>query len=124
VVVSFYRKHKEYSMFLFDKKTRNVIKWIWAVFAVMIAFTMIFAFSGFTQLTGPTQQSSAPLELTPEQLAALQEQAPTGTTTEDEWSTSSPEIQELLKSIEEDMKNDTPDDTPPEPDVPQLDFSI
>ena len=114
-------------MFLFNKRTRNVIKWIWAVFAILIAFTMIFAFSGFTQLAGPAAQPSAPAELTPEEIAALQEPAPMATSSDEqeEWSTSSPELQELLKSIEEDMNNQAPaEETPPAADVPQLDFSI
>jgi len=29
---------------LYSKKTRKVIKWIWGVFAVIIALSMIFAY--------------------------------------------------------------------------------
>lgn len=32
--------------FLYDKRTKNAIKWIWAVIAVLIILSMIFAYSG------------------------------------------------------------------------------
>lgn len=32
--------------FLYDKRTKKAIKWIWVVFAILIALSMIFAFSG------------------------------------------------------------------------------
>lgn len=32
--------------FLYDKRTRKAIKWIWATFAIIIALSMIFAYSG------------------------------------------------------------------------------
>lgn len=32
--------------FLFHKRTKTVIKWIWAVIAVAIIISMIFAYSG------------------------------------------------------------------------------
>jgi hypothetical protein len=32
--------------FLFDKKTKKTIKWVWAGFALLIALSMIFAYSG------------------------------------------------------------------------------
>jgi len=32
--------------FLFDKKTKKTIKWIWAFFAIIIAVSMVFAYSG------------------------------------------------------------------------------
>jgi nitrogen fixation protein FixH len=63
-------------MFLYNKKTRNIIKYAWGFFAVLIAFSMIFAYSGFTSLTGTshtqTQNSTERIELTPEMLEALQ----------------------------------------------------
>ncbi len=31
---------------LFHKKTKTVIKWIWGVLAVLIAISMLFAYSG------------------------------------------------------------------------------
>jgi hypothetical protein len=34
--------------FLFHKKTKVAIKWIWGVIAVMIIISMIFAYSGGT----------------------------------------------------------------------------
>jgi hypothetical protein len=32
--------------FLYDKRTKKAIKWVWAVIAVLISLSMIFAFSG------------------------------------------------------------------------------
>jgi hypothetical protein len=34
--------------FLFHKKTKTAIKWVWSVIAVIIAISMIFAYSGGT----------------------------------------------------------------------------
>lgn len=32
--------------FLFHKKTKTAIKWAWGVIAILIALSMIFAYSG------------------------------------------------------------------------------
>ena len=32
--------------FLFHKKTKTAIKWVWSVIAVIITISMIFAYSG------------------------------------------------------------------------------
>jgi hypothetical protein len=32
--------------FLFHKKTKTAIKWTWSVIAIIIAISMIFAYSG------------------------------------------------------------------------------
>jgi hypothetical protein len=32
--------------FLFSKRTKGVIKWIWAIFAALIILSMIFAYGG------------------------------------------------------------------------------
>ena len=40
-VVSFYPMS-----LLFHKKTRTVIKWVWGVIAVLIALSMVLAYSG------------------------------------------------------------------------------
>jgi len=32
--------------FLFHKKTKTVIKWLWSFIAIIIAISMIFAYSG------------------------------------------------------------------------------
>lgn len=32
--------------FLFDKRAKKAVKWIWAVVAILIALSMIFAYSG------------------------------------------------------------------------------
>jgi hypothetical protein len=59
-------------MFLFDKRTKKVIKIIWGIFAVLIIFSMIVAYSGFVSLVGTS--ATAPQELTPEELAQLNAQ--------------------------------------------------
>lgn len=32
--------------FLYDKRTKKAIKWVWVTFAIIIAISMIFAYSG------------------------------------------------------------------------------
>ena len=32
--------------FLYDKRTKKAIKWVWILFAIIIALSMIFAYSG------------------------------------------------------------------------------
>ncbi|MFM2381453.1 MAG: hypothetical protein RLZZ76_220 [Candidatus Parcubacteria bacterium] len=34
--------------FLFEKKTKTTIKWIWTLLAIIIIVSMIFAYSGGT----------------------------------------------------------------------------
>jgi len=34
--------------FLFDKRTKKAIKWVWVVIAGMIILSMVFAYSGGT----------------------------------------------------------------------------
>jgi len=36
--------------FLYDKRTKKAIKWVWVVIAAIIAFSMIFAYSGGASL--------------------------------------------------------------------------
>lgn len=49
-------------MFLFNKRTRNAIKYLWAGFATIIILTMVIAYSGFTTLARtPTTQE--PIEI-------------------------------------------------------------
>jgi hypothetical protein len=32
--------------FLYNKRTKGIIKWVWVVFAILIIVSMIFAYSG------------------------------------------------------------------------------
>jgi len=32
--------------FLYDKRTKKAIKWVWVTFAIIIILSMIFAYSG------------------------------------------------------------------------------
>ncbi len=32
--------------FLFDQRTKKAIKWVWAVLAILIVISMVFAYSG------------------------------------------------------------------------------
>jgi len=36
--------------FLYDKRTKKAIKWIWVTFAALIVISMIFAYSGGSSL--------------------------------------------------------------------------
>jgi hypothetical protein len=73
MVVSFYRQNERNHMFLYNKRTRNVIKVVWGVFAVLIILSMIVAYGGFASLagTGAAQPEFAPIEFTEEELALL-----------------------------------------------------
>jgi hypothetical protein len=91
-------------MFLFSKKTRNVIKYAWAVFAVLIIISMVFAYSGFVSLTSSPAPQPTPVEMPAEDLEQ-------------------PSTAEVLL----DDATTTPDTTPAEPAapaVPELQFSI
>lgn len=110
---------------LFNKKTRNVIKYIWGVFAVLIIFSMVTVYSGFTGLT--QSQSSQPIELTQEELDALRTQQ-TGNTPEEQHiidAIESGEMQlDLGTSSNETHISDAPDMETPVEEVPQLNFSL
>lgn len=110
-------------MFLFTKKTKNVVKWFWIVFATLIMLSMVFTYSGFTMLA--RTQTPQPQELTPEILAQLQDEQ--GSTTPemqaliDQLNASSTVVELTDESIE---REDTPEPEPTQPPVPQLDFSL
>lgn len=76
-------------MFLFSKRSRNIIKWIWGFFAVIISLTMVIAFSGFTSLATLNNQPQAQ-EIPPEVLAELEAQRN---------GTGSPEVRALLEEF-------------------------
>lgn len=82
-------------MFLFNKRTRNIIKYMWAFFAILIILTMIIAYSGFASLAQAPQQQ---IDIPPEVQAQLDMQRQ-GIDAGDTVST--PEEQEILKAIEE-----------------------
>lgn len=60
---------------LFHKRTKTTIKWVWAVFALVIAISMVFAFSGGTSVfqnnpnsrvaTPPTAPTNVPTQQVP-----------------------------------------------------------
>ena len=105
-------------MFLFNKKTRNVVKWFWGVFATLIIISMVVTYSGFTMLPGPSGGDTS-VELTPEQLAALREAAAAANqaTTTSMGGTSTD-----MATGTEAVTTPTPvEDTPP---VPELRFDI
>jgi len=85
-------------MFLFNKKTRNIIKYMWAVMAILIVFSMIFAYSGFTSLT-QTTASQQQIEIPPEVQAQLEMQKNGSTTAGGKVTT--PEEQAVLDAINE-----------------------
>ncbi len=42
---------------LFHKRTKTIIKYVWAIFALLIIISMVFAYSGGGSLLGSTGQS-------------------------------------------------------------------
>ncbi|MBP9749362.1 MAG: hypothetical protein KBD21_01355 [Candidatus Pacebacteria bacterium] len=112
-------------MFLFNSRTKKVIRWLWAVFAILIILSMIIAYSGFVTLaTLPTSQS---VDVPQEVLDQLAQQKNASNT---------PEIEALLKqlsasgtvniatpTIERTPASSTPPE-PPKQTVPQLKFEI
>jgi predicted PurR-regulated permease PerM len=52
-------------MFLYNKRTRKVIRALWAVFAILIILSMVFAYSGFTALPATAPTTQQPIQITP-----------------------------------------------------------
>jgi len=108
-------------MFLFHKRTKKVIKWFWGVFAILVAFSMIFTYSGFTMLARTSPSTTQ--EIPPEVLAELQAQQNASTT---------PETEALLEQVNASgsvqvtppVIERTEVDTPPEPVAPTLEFDL
>lgn len=100
-------------MFLFNKKTRNVIKYIWIVLTIIIVLSMVLTYSGFTSLARtPATTQEQQIEVPPEiqaQLQAQKEGQPIDINTDN-----SPEKQQVLKAIEEGRLNIDPGAVPPE----------
>ena len=111
-------------MYLFNKRTRNVIKVFWGIFASLVIISMVFTYSGFTTLS--RTQTSEPLDISPEDL-----QVPATTTLDvSTLSTSSPELQPLFESIKRDLESSDDDTeaeqvaTPEQPAPPPLQFGL
>lgn len=83
------------NMFLFNKKTRNIIKYAWGFFAVLITLTMIIAYSGFATLARPQPEQPEIPEEVRQQLQLQRE----GITPEKGEMTA--EEQDVLRAIEE-----------------------
>ncbi len=45
---------------LFHKRTKKVIKYLWGGFSIIIALSMVFAYSGFTLLSGTSSTTNTP----------------------------------------------------------------
>ncbi len=103
-------------MFLFNKKTRNTIKFVWGILASMVVLSMIITYSGFTALPNAQQGSTEQqIEIPPEVRAQLEAQKNGGTIpTGDD---NSPEKQQIMKAIEEGRLDINPSDG--EAPVPQ-----
>ena len=93
-----FAQNESLNMFLFNKKTRNIIKYMWAVMAVLIVLSMIFAYSGFTSLTQTTANQQQ-IEIPPEVQAQLELQKNGSTTAGGKVTT--PEEQAVLDAINE-----------------------
>jgi|SRR3989339_669390 len=85
------------NMFLFNKRTRNIIKYLWSFMAVLIVFSMIFAYSGFSSLSKTTANQQQ-IDIPPEVQAQLDLQK-NGVATDGQAST--PEEQAVLDAINE-----------------------
>ena|GEM_PF-406224 len=46
LLLCFLHLHNNHMSFLFHKNTKNTIKWVWGVIALIIILSMIFAYSG------------------------------------------------------------------------------
>lgn len=81
---------------LFNKRSKNIIKYVWGFFATLIILTMIIAYSGFASLVDTPQAER--IDIPPEVQAQLDLQKKgidTGSTV------STPEEQDILRAIEE-----------------------
>jgi len=97
-------------MFLFNKKTRNVVKAFWAVFATLIIVSMVIAYSGFTSLPVASNPEQSAIDLAPEEVTRLRES--------NEWSASSSSANAGTADASEAPL------APPTPPVQQLKFDI
>ena len=111
-------------MYLFNKRTRNMIKVLWGVLATLVIISMVVTYSGFTSLS--RSQTSEPIEVSPEDL-----QRPATTTLDvSTLSTTSPELQPLFESIKKDLESSGDDGkeepvvTPEQPAPPPLQFGL
>jgi Na+/H+-dicarboxylate symporter len=103
-------------MYLFNRRTRNIIKVFWGILATLVILSMIITYSGFTMLA--RTQPSQPMDVSPEDL-----QRPATTTLDvSSLSTTSPELQPLFESIRRDVAStsEPAPETPPAPDAPPL----
>ena len=125
-------------MFLFNKRTRKIIKYMWAFFATVIALTMVVAYSGFTSLARlSSEDQQEPIEIPAEVREQLRAQQ-LGEDIDFDNIGRTPEEIEVLRAIEEGRINldgtstgtttiEREDDTPTEPTsppVPELKFEI
>ncbi len=115
-------------MFLFNKKTRNVIKYIWGFFAILIILSMVIAYSGFATLV-QTPSSTETVEIPAEVREQLLNGENTNATVEEQ------KIIDAIKSGEIEIGTDIPDNTtktienteekiPETPPVPELKLEI
>jgi len=58
-------------MFLFNKRTRKVIRFLWAILATLIILSMVLAFSGFSYMsvTSTPAPSRPPIQATPVEIS-------------------------------------------------------
>ena len=114
-------------MFLFEKKTRNVIKYMWGFFAILIVLSMVIAYSGFASLA-QTTPTGEPIEIPAEVRAQLEAQR----AGEDIGNISNTlEEQEVLRAINEGRIDLDPEniatgtsETPDTPKAPELKLEI
>jgi Na+/H+-dicarboxylate symporter len=107
-------------MYLFNRRTRNVIKVFWGILATLVILSMVITYSGFTMLA--RTQPSQPIEISPEDL----QRSASSTLDVSTLSTTSPELQPLLESIRQDLASTSGQvpTTPPEQEAPPLRFEL
>jgi hypothetical protein len=109
-------------MFLFNKKTRNIIKYIWIVLTVFIVLSMVLTYSGFTRLpnTVANQPTEEQIEIPAEVREQFQNQKD-GEPVDLEGEGDSYEKQQVLKAIEEGRLNIDPNASGTLTQTPQTD---
>ncbi|MBP9760479.1 MAG: hypothetical protein KBD24_03915 [Candidatus Pacebacteria bacterium] len=116
-------------MFLFTKKGKKVVKWVWGVLATLVMVSMVLTYSGITMLA--RTQTTPAQDIPPDVLAQLEAQKNAST---------SPELRALLDKVNasgtvqlgtgtvqrtgENVPVPPTTPTTPPPPVPQLDFSL
>jgi hypothetical protein len=103
-------------MWLFSKRAKKVVKYLWGGISILIALSMIITYSGFTLLARTPAPEPAPTT----DLATTQ----TPTSTAQDLINAALATTTLPGGAEIVPHEDTSSNTPPAPPVQKLDFSL